>query len=231
MKTRSFRSWNTFRRELSRYAALPEDRRNQLIFRGQGLASFDLLPTLDRLGRKRRDWKSDAARQQAADDLLENFKNEATLASQPEPADLEDEALELLARHHALPSPLLDFTRSPFIATYFAYANCRDRQACAVWQLDRSVLPENLPELRVIEDPMLIRFNARALRQRGVFVRLGTGSSPLTELVGDAVTRYTLPASSRIEALAELDEMGINAASLFGDLDSVARTAAGRSGW
>lgn len=72
---------------------------------------------------------------------------------------------------------------------------------------------------------MLLRYNPRALKQQGVFTRIRGISPPLTASLDTALTRLILPSSSRELALAELDAMSINAATLFGDLDAAARTA------
>lgn len=223
MVEEKIKDWRSFRSRLLDYSALDLKRRRQLIFRGQPDSRLGLLPTLDRT----RSFETDRERDQYIRDLLEDFRREVIglggRSARPNPA----EGLELLARHHGLPSPLLDWTESPYIGAFFAFQEpaAPSFKSVAIWVLDLAkFVPGEELGVDVIRDPDLIRFNRRALRQRGVFLKVGT-LTPVEKLLDEALTKFVLPASSRQLALADLDAMRINAVELFRDLDAAARTA------
>jgi hypothetical protein len=192
------------------------------------MANWQLTTTLDRF----RASSDDSKRQQLVRTLLEEFRREGTVLRSNADGLLEGDALELLARHHGLPSPLLDWTESPYIAGYFAYEGKRDKDPARVWVLDRAKLPDADPifgnDVDVIDDRMLLRFNRRALQQRSVFLRVNTMRSSLGKLLGPALYWIDLDAADRSEALADMDAMNINATTLFDDFDGVARTVVAR---
>jgi len=215
------RTWNSFRGWLRDYFALDQERREQCIFRGIRFANWKLETTLDRF----RDFANDDERRQFNDALLEEFKRELLYVGS-EAAGLAGDALQLLARHHGLPSPLMDWSESPYVAAFFAFSGCtiKDRQRVAIWMLDRAKLITPPPSVDFIDDYSLLRFNQRALRQRGLFLRLAS-KTPLESLVDDALTKIEIPAKQSRLALAELDEMAINATYLFADMEGAAKTA------
>jgi hypothetical protein len=176
---------------------------------------------------------SDGERETAILDLLQEFKREALVLGSG--IDLPgSDALELLARHHGLPSPLLDWTRSPYIAACFAFATC-DRSktdAVSIFALDRQRLDESAldPASRIfelIDDPDLLVANRRAVQQRGVFLRRSTVAREVEELLGAALFKFRVPATERDAALRDLDQHMVNLTTLFYDLDGAARTV----GW
>lgn len=77
-----------------------------------------------------------------------------------------------------------------------------------------------------IDDRELVRFNMRALEQRGVFLRIRTCQRTVEELLGDGLTKYELPGRECQTALIDLEAMNITARNLFRDADAAARTAA-----
>ncbi len=83
--------------------------------------------------------------------------------------------------------------------------------------------------INIVDDRDLLRFNVRALEQRGVFTRVLSIAKPLEEFLSHALVRFEIPSSDHRLALAELDEMTVTAKNLFRDLDGAARTAAGRT--
>lgn len=224
MKVIRRRSWRSFRRDLAGYAARERLRRDQLLFRGESDAGFSLRATLDR----RYAFSSDEQRNKFMEASLTEFRRELFQLPFSELQLLSGDALELLARHHGLPSPLLDWTQSPFVASFFALSAglIRRSKRVAVWMLDRAELVE--PEgvyVNIVDDPDLLRFNRRAIHQRAVFMRVLTMSKPVDELLENSLVRFDIGTGDAQVALAELDEMGINDTALFADVDAAVRTA------
>jgi FRG domain len=214
-------TWSAFRDWLQGYFDQDARRRQQLIFRGHRDARWSLSTTLDRSYK----FSNDAERKRFTDELIEEFRRELMQVESHGAEELQGVAMELLARHQGLPSPLMDWTESPYIAAFFALAN-RGKQngkEAAIWMLDRAKLKQ-VPAVETIDDYSLLRFNRRAVRQRGVFLRLATGVG-LEELLSDALTKLVIPGRAFRAALAELDEMTINATYLFADMEGAARTA------
>lgn len=222
-------TWREFRDALFVYASRDMERREQLIFRGHSDSTWPLKTTLDR----ERSFTDDAARRLYSVGLLNEFRRQAIGLGLPPDRlpELESTAFELVARHYGLPSPLMDMTASPYVASFFAF-DFRTRPASgkvAVWMVDRSELRAD-QGIEIVDTPELLRYNRRAIQQRGVFLRVASAVRLLEDCLSPALTKFELPADDAKVALADLDEMGLNSTSLFGDLDGAARTARSRIG-
>ncbi|MDB5297985.1 MAG: hypothetical protein JWO31_3968 [Phycisphaerales bacterium] len=205
-----------------RYSALPREARDSFLFRGQRDRDWKLQSTLDRQFAA----LSPSERQMKLDRLLNEFADEL-YGLEAASVIADSERLELLGRHHGLPTTVLDWSRSPYVAAYFAFEGAVPPPTgeVAVWVFDRRQLSKASVAGKVlINDMALIGDNVRALQQRGVFLRLPVGTDGEIALA-DGLAKYTVPYSERPLALRELDAMLITAKSLFRDRDAAARTA------
>lgn len=220
------KDWIEFRTFLAKYSAKDKDRRNQWLFRGQSDSSWELITTLD----QSKDFDNDVDRDLYVYDLLEEFRREAIRLGLQWSHLPNSEGFELLARHYGLPSPLMDWSESPYVAAYFAFEGALKAKSShvAIYALDRTLLDMSDSDFEIIDDIELFRFNRRAWQQRGIFLRISTMERTAEEILDVGLHKFCIPTSERDYALADLEEMTINHTYLFQDPDGASRTASMR---
>lgn len=242
-----FSEWEAFR------DVIAGDEYQGWAFRGQSDAAWPLYSSLSRYLMTYK-IHPDAWPQQESR-ILRIFKRKAHLLMNHLPA--ENDSFEWLAlmQHHGAPTRLLDFTWSPFVATFFALE--RATKDVAVWALfppglsnrpirtirasqnvkkdeiapwveggyEKHFLP-NKRKLVVAGEPY--RMNQRLVAQSGTFVMPGVLHQPIESLVRSrAVVKFILETEKiRKQAMVELYQMNISNATLFPGLDGLARSVA-----
>ena len=222
-------SWAELIRSLSAdlYDGRPFDRRCYL-FRGQSNEDHRLTSSFDRMYGGRTD------RQALFATLLSAFRDECERHVAPDLLDDEVKAIAL-GQHHGLPTRLLDWTESPYVAAFFAFKGALrhlpyDGRRVAIWALHRDA-PVWSPDfgVEIVTVPAL--GNERIRNQAGRFTLSRTPFSTLEEYVrhcdydGVALTKIAIPAREAERSLADLAMMGVTPAQMFPDVVGAAEAA------
>lgn len=89
---------------------------NDVIFRGHELETYRLASTLSRYSSTaHEDWNS------WIDEMLSHFHTNLASIKRLPPENMNRRGRLEYGRHHGVPSPLIDFTHSPYVALFFAF--------------------------------------------------------------------------------------------------------------
>jgi hypothetical protein len=215
------------------------------VYRGQAEWDWPIVTTIDRLEQrfpKRKNLSN------GVPDFFDSppFTEEQHLAAfrrairgmrGPNAIPLDENACWALGQHYGLATPLLDWTRAPFIALFFAFEEeviLREGQLVepkyrAVFALSTSVWEEVSDVICFVSPDADDNF--RLTSQAGILVRLPRRDH-LESIVrkrfsGDirssVLTKIKIPNTDRHECLIALNKMGINHMTLFPDLTGAAK--------
>lgn len=178
-----------------------------------------------------------------AHEHLSRFKYAARGRRGLNPVSLIDRDWWALGQHFGLATPLLDWTRSPFAAAYFAYEKPSTDLAPSrvVFGLHQRAVEQRSAEIAAAGDEhgrsAAIEFvdpfsdeNPRLVSQGALFTR-GPIGVPIERWITNAfegldtpvLLRIELPDADRLSCLSVLNRMNINHASLFPDLSGATR--------
>lgn len=227
------KSWEQFKAYVSKL--IQEGR--EFIFRGQPSNKHRLNTSFHR------ERRYDLLRyeMQACEQLVQHI-NAVSTRQYDRTKPTEFGALLSLAQHHGFPTPLLDWSKSPYIAAYFAFENhsqpVEKEDDVRIYVFDAKTWSQDTTQAAHFADPRLVvtirefvaSNNPRHLPQQSVhtysniedieaWIRLKEKEKSKSYL-----TVIDIPRSERKCAMKDLAYMGVTAATLFPGFDGVCRS-------
>jgi hypothetical protein len=253
----NLRSWGGF---LKRLAATRRTTDGDLLFRGHADSRWSLTTTLERRGYDRMlvaDYYRLIGRVQPQiesitggrfdvptyPEILELLQSYDTFSHALGGGRFPGYSFFIHLRHHGFPSPLIDWTRSPHIAAFFAFAaeakGAKKRSIYAWAPGQFRLLGTNTPELKRL-GPYVTTHRRHILQQGDYTVcptfltdemkwRFTPHEETIASDVGSPPNRlwkFNIPSTERLKVLRYLEDFNLNAHSLFGSEESLMETMA-----
>lgn len=227
-------SWTAFQKW-----AFDEARQHPtLIFRGHSSALETLVTSFHRTGRR------NLIRYDSEDVPRLRRAVEPVLGKSYDTRDPFDYgALLNLGQHHGFPTPLLDWTESPFVAAYFSFSQTakrpkEDAANIRIFVFETEAWPFGTPQTIAEIRPTFARLhlgardNPRVIPQQSVhmfsnLVDIETFIEDVEKQAGRRfLRRIDVASTERAVAMRDLDVMGVTAAALFPGVEGACRALA-----
>lgn len=140
------------------------------LFRGHSSEKWALESTLERMLRPT-GWNPELAQASEEYSLFE-FKARAHHYIAQEGVPTSKLGLLSLMQHHGVPTRLLDFTESPFVALFFAFDGVQpsSEDACAIWAIDyRALTKKSIEVIHNIDESFRLNYKDVQMQQDDVF--------------------------------------------------------------
>jgi len=251
-------TWDAFEAQVKELRQHPGNESSPLLFRGLSDATWPLTTTLERAGHERMEFIAYYEVISRLKSEIESFtgnswditpchemdrrlRNDDGLHTFPAPVY----TYMLYLRHHGFPSPLLDWTRSPYVAAYFAFRRTANAKTGKVSLYVFSETPEGF-KAAGSDRPRIIRVDPYVPAHRRHFLQQSDYSIcvffedmwrfalhqevfSLDDPHQDVLTQIDIPTTERSKVLKLLDDHNLNAFSLFGSEESLMETMAFRT--
>lgn len=221
--------WNTLSEIAEKY------RLENWVFRGVPSVDYALVPTIGRPGVfKNKNGSIRPFDEKAEDAALFRFIRESRPYLSLEPKEYLDWLS--IAQHHGLPTRLMDWTESVFVAVYFAVKEGgfkideeRNRKVtdAVIYGMPRpDGVKENFKkdeDSKLCEKPFAVfppHLSPRITAQRGLFTYHPNPEEPYKPL---GLKQWQIPSKRCVEIKTILSRAGFNEASLFPDIDGLSK--------
>ncbi|MFK2932370.1 FRG domain-containing protein [Dyella agri] len=195
------------------------------LYRGVSSTEHRLIPSLGRV--KALQVLEEEERAIREQDLMDGFRKHARPYFE---SGLPDEwELLAIAQHHGLPTRLLDWSRNPLVAAYFAVESQSANDCCIYTHtINRFTSIDAVPDPYSIETTMTVEMphvTRRITAQSGVFT---VSEDPFAALddgeeSGLEIGRYIIPHALKRDVLLRLHQLGVNRATLFPSAEGIAQ--------
>jgi hypothetical protein len=258
MKELNLSSWEEFEKEVTDLLATwhkPKPSMSTLLFRGQSDSCWRLKTTLERYAPdslKVKDYYRAIHRAKSQFESLTQQRWEIQTLS-----DYEDSLMKsqeyfaqwdvrvyqymIYLRHHGFPSPLLDWSASPYVAAFFAFNQATKSSHVSIYAYleypsqAKQFSPESVAIYGVAPN---IQSHPRHVLQQCEYTICTIKSDDhwiyschedvfaREDEEQDVLWKFNIPSSERLKVLRLLDRYNLNAFSLFGSEESLAETVA-----